>query len=218
MHCLIVLLACEYVLLLAFSISFVSANIPLDHRLLSPLFTLIVILLPAMTWKLPDQNLRARYRTVFASVSCVLIVVSALNSRETVSDIAGFGAGYASVGWQDSELINFVDRLPPSVVLISNEPGAVWFWSRRTTHALPSPVNGQSGLVNEYFDSVMENIEAEVREGRAAVLYFTSRGSDWYDADSERIMSLFDSVESLQAEDGVLFFTSSAQLHDRQDL
>lgn len=195
----ILVVAVGYVALLAFSVSFLSANIPLDHRILVPLFVLVLIAIPGMT------QARHRDRKIFVWAAGLLILTNMWTTPKTVSKIARNGAGYSSVGWQNSELIDSARRLEPSTELYSNRAGAVWFWTRRTTLAMPQMTDTQSGTLNRRFDSEMDRIGSEIKEGRAAVLYFTNERPRWHEADSTQIMSFFDGVEQRRYEDGILF-------------
>jgi hypothetical protein len=130
------LLAACYVALLLVSRLVADLTIPLDYRLMAPLFLLlevavVLIVAPAFrTWPTPAR--------VLAVVLGVLWWGSALRvSRESVRYALHTGNDLSDVCWRHSPLLAWVRTNGQGHALFTNVPEALFFQAERLSHELP---------------------------------------------------------------------------------
>jgi hypothetical protein len=162
-----------YVAFLFLSIALVDHSMPLDSRILSPIYPMLVLLVAA-----------------FLSKAFARIPAGALARRALVAMLAFLtllqGARVARQAWHDrvtgewydvkrhlrSKLIELAKSLPPGVVIYTNDPAPIYFFAHRAREDMPYKYSPYSLEPNQDYDAQMRRLRDEVAAGRASVIYF----------------------------------------------
>jgi hypothetical protein len=107
----------------------------------------------------------------------VMILFSYLpQSWEAAQTLHEAGAGYTSLAWQNSETIQAVKRLPTNMLVISNDTGAILFFTGRSAleiNELYSPKPAERFL--RYGDDPQDGSEVYFKQGKAVLVVFNGQ-------------------------------------------
>jgi len=144
---------------LLFSLSFFDGSTPLNHRILTPLYFSLLILLPAIgMWVWRKENRSARVVVVLSAI--FLLSISTLTQVKTVHTLQEGAQGFASWRWRENVVMDAIRELPKDMPLYTNQPPAVYFWTDHPAFILPGS------------DEAISKINAEIAKGNAAFAFF----------------------------------------------
>jgi len=115
---------------------FADQRIPLDERLLSPLFlfaTVAVAAAAGLVWR----DGRPAVRSTGALLLAVWLGASAWRTGVTVHEAREGGWGYAGTDWRQSDLVRWLRSEGAGYALFSDNPADVWFATGRRSWKLP---------------------------------------------------------------------------------
>ena len=167
---LIYLCILAYLATLIISRSFLDQRIPMDERLLSPLFAMGLILLMGFFARLWNRN--KWLGSGFVIGLCLVIVITNLTrSAQMVQSYHELGRGYASARDHISETYAYL-RNRPDIPIYSNAFAGIYFWTGRVTNPLPSPgeipamkiAMHQSGAYLVIFNSIPVELYGTTRD------------------------------------------------------
>jgi hypothetical protein len=108
-HSLAVVLAL-YLLFLAISIMLADVSIMLDHRMLAPVASLL-LLIGSILFNDFYNSAGKRHRVLMLIASVYLLSFTAYRAYGYISDVSRNGQGFTSREWRESELVNIVAML-----------------------------------------------------------------------------------------------------------
>jgi 4-amino-4-deoxy-L-arabinose transferase-like glycosyltransferase len=114
------------------------------------------------------------------------------------------GEGYASTGWVNSEVVNALKIIPPGKVIVSNDPGAILFFTNRPA----------SDLTNAIRQAGFNNVPEIVQNPDAAIVIFEykikSQLGEGYANILDQYLQRLTANSRLQfkGKDGEIYFTS----------
>lgn len=167
---LIGILIAAYFFLLLVAISFFDAYTPLDNRILSSIFVLILLLLAPLLNKISFHQIEQR--SVFAILGVILISTS-LHNIPTYQKYYQEGRGYNSKKWIESETIQALKELKFKKVY-SNGPELLRFYfpeKSKNLLALPRWISPFTRKKASEFDKNFNNIKRKVDKGKAIVIH-----------------------------------------------
>jgi hypothetical protein len=176
-----------YLASLGLSISFLDAQIPVNSRLLSPLWVagLFSALYLADGLLFQVEGIRALKTLLLGS----LLLVCGLYLQNAVSWISQShrqGLGYASPGWIESDLVEKVRLLPPETPVYSNAPEVIYFFSGIYASPLPLKWNPNSLRPNPLLDSELSDMGAKLRGEKSVLVIFDAlKGRAYYPTEAE---------------------------------
>ncbi|MEN6410958.1 MAG: phospholipid carrier-dependent glycosyltransferase, partial [Anaerolineaceae bacterium] len=128
--------AASYLVVLAVSRSLVDAAIPMDSRLLAPLWVIVLILLVALGGQLWMSG-RWVMRIACLGLLAVVLVTNGTRTAQTVASYHELGRGYASARDHISETYAYLRR-DPQIPIYSNAAAAIYFWTGIEAMSIPS--------------------------------------------------------------------------------
>lgn len=165
-----------YLLVVGASRLLADPGIPLDERILAPVFLIAALML--------GVALAAFWRASFLERRGVVIFTVGLTaswmwgsldvSTGYVNDFRTDGGDLAGRDWAASPLVQWAARARPGTPLYSNWPAAVWFHTGRATHELPSELDSSTVL----------EFRSKLEREHGAVLSFRVRAEDYAPPDS----------------------------------
>jgi hypothetical protein len=132
-----------YVGLVLFSRLFADEAIPLDERLLSPLFLFVSVGVAAAAGLLWRDARRAP-RSACAVVCMLWLAASGWRTVVTVREARDGGWGYAGEDWRESDLVRWLRTEGAGHALFTNNPADVWFATGRFSWILPEAVDAET--------------------------------------------------------------------------
>ena len=115
---------------------FADERIPLDERLLSPLFlfaTVAVAAAAGLVWR----DARSAVRSSGGLLLAAWLGASAWRTGVTVQEAREGGWGYAAADWRGSDLVRWLRSEGAGYALFSDDPADVWFATGRRSWKLP---------------------------------------------------------------------------------
>ncbi|MEJ5240469.1 MAG: phospholipid carrier-dependent glycosyltransferase [Anaerolineales bacterium] len=166
-HLLQALYAVAYPASMLASISLFDASTPLNWRILSPLFPPLLALAVAAL-----ASLGKRSHIPATLLLLALLSLHLAGGIETLHTLRMDGQGFASWRWYDAVILKEIPKLPPEVRIYTNQGPAVYFYTGRTTYALPAAIAATTRLPNAGVEQAIETIRQEVLQGKAVVALF----------------------------------------------
>ena len=160
------------------TISFFDAHVPLDGRLLTPLYAAVVVL--AMVGL---ARLTARIPWIQAPALWVLVLVVGVSLTRTALWAAGSQIdemGYASSVWRESALVAEVKTLRDDVRVFSNAPDALYVLTGRPARLIPLKADPFTRRANEAFDDDLARLGRDLGNRSGVVVYFRWLRWRWY--------------------------------------
>lgn len=162
-----------YPLFLIFSITFLDANIPLDKRLLSPLFVLIALILPflmqSFSRKIPLTNF-----LVFG-VSFLFLCFSSLllfQNRIFIQQVHQFGFGFNYTEFKNDPLFPYLSHIDQPAIFISNAAEPVYLFTQHEVFLLPKRFNAMENRDNPHFDTDITSLKEKYLKEPTYFIFF----------------------------------------------
>jgi hypothetical protein len=159
------LFAVIYVVFIALSIMLFDRHVPVDSRILSPVFVTGVIVLLRGT-RLAGGSRVPLARYALLAVVCVLAARSLVAGVLFVRSSYESGLGFNGAAWRQSTVLQAIDQLPPDVAVYSNWPEAVLLRTGRPIARLP-----WARHLNPSYEADLAGLAAQMKAG-AMVAYF----------------------------------------------
>jgi hypothetical protein len=160
------LFAVIYVAFIAVSIMLFDRHVPVDGRILSPVFVAgVIVLLHGAQLVGGSRVPLARY--ALAAVVCVLAARSLLAGALFVRSSYESGLGFNGAAWRESAVLRAIEQLPPAVAVYSNWPEAVLLRTGRPIARLP-----WARHLNESYEADLAGLAARMKGGASVVAYF----------------------------------------------
>jgi hypothetical protein len=167
------LLIATYTGFLILSISFFDFSTPLDGRILSPVYTLGLIVVVSLA---RDVSRLDGYGAVWKAVFVATVVIVSFNLDRMTSAatlLREEGAGFASRRVAESDAIRFVRSLSNGVTVYSNDQGMLRFLTGKSAVPIPLKAVRSTGHSNPAYDQQLHAIRNHVMRGDARVVYFS---------------------------------------------
>lgn len=156
------------------SISLFDASTPLNWRILSPFYPSLLALAVAGLDSLRKR--KARYLMLLFLFG--LVSTNLAGAVAMMGNLRQDGQGFASWRWFDSPVIKQIPHLPAQVRIYTNQGPAVYFYTGRTTYALPTFVESTTRELNSGVEQSIERIRQEVLRGEAVIALFDANRED----------------------------------------
>jgi len=159
------------------SMSFFDASTKFKPRILSPIYVSLLILVMVLGMWIWNKR-----REVAIPLALLIFGISIVGQYATVRELAKGGQGYASFQWYDSKTMGFLRTLPPSVMIYTNQPPAVYLYTGRGTYVLPDRFDPVTTEKRPGFDMGVTEMQAQIKAGRAVLALFSGGGPSPSDA------------------------------------
>jgi len=156
-----------YVASIIASMLFFDASTKFQLRILAPIFISLLILLVLFgvwLWK--------RHRKLAIVLALFIIGVSIYNQITTVQELSKGGQGFASFDWYDSKAIAYLRTLPRTLIIYTNETGAVYLYTGRSTYSLPNRFDPVTAQVRSGYEQGVALMHQQILQGKAVLALF----------------------------------------------
>ncbi|MGH7656078.1 MAG: hypothetical protein ACREN6_15600, partial [Gemmatimonadaceae bacterium] len=187
LHRAVAIVLASYAAVVAASRLLADPGIPLDDRMLSPVFLLVALWLGVSLAAFWRECFSARRELILltAGITASWVWGSAQVGAEWARDFSSDGGDLAAHEWAASPLVAWAAAAPPGTPLYSNWPAAIWFHTARPTHEIPADLDSSTAL----------EFRAKIEREHGAMLAFTARAGDYAAPDSLAAMAGLVAVE-----------------------
>jgi hypothetical protein len=196
-----------YPLFLAISRSFFDAKIPVDDRMLSPLYVALVVALCVTIGVGFPRSGRPWPEAVIGA-----LLVIGLGPR-MVEQSAGVlerlrrdGVGFTNRAWQNSPSVDWVRQLPPETTLFSNKALVLQLLEGRAAYQLPERYDEVKALPRTDFEQGLAVMYLALQKPNSYLLYFDPDKPGVVDALEDEFTVGLEPV--LRTDDGVVLSTA----------
>ena len=152
-------------------------------RILSPTYiSLLLLLMVFGTWLWKTKQVFWKP----AIVLCVVGLISMFTSSQVtaVQDFRRGGDAFAGERWFDSEAIAALEKIPPGVLILTNEPGVVYLYTGRPSGTLPKTEPGITDIKQPVLDGQIVIVLFRVNKADSETMeYFHQLGTGLYQTD-----------------------------------
>ena len=144
-----------------------DASTKFQLRILAPIFISLLILLVLFgvwLWK--------KRREVAIVLALFIIGISIYNQIATVQDLSKGGQGFASFDWYDSKAMAYLRTIPRTVMIYTNETGAVYLYTGRPTYSLPNRFDPVTAQVRSGYEQGVALMHQQILQGKAVLAIF----------------------------------------------
>jgi hypothetical protein len=152
-------------------------------RILSPTYiSLILLLMTLGTWLWHKKGL---FWWPFVTLCAVgLLGMFASSQVIAVQDFRTGGDVFAGEKWFDSDAIAALEKIPPDVLILSNEPGVIYLYTGRPSGVLPKKEPGISEIKGPVLDGQMVIVLFRVNKASPEMMeYYHQLGTGLYQTD-----------------------------------
>jgi hypothetical protein len=168
------LFSASYLLFLFVSINFFDATVPVDERILSPVFLLLIVGVFSAPWAVFNKLKITMIGWCLLFFLILTIPLKIIDAAIQSSDILESGLGYTSKQWQDSQGVAFIRLLGEDRRIFSPQPEILAFLTGKRISDIPVKYNRFTTVKNPIYDREIEAMCKNVRENGALIIYFNS--------------------------------------------
>ncbi len=168
--------AVAYLTFVLISITFFDAHTPLDSRILAPLHVAIGMWVFAELARssLPEYTgvWRRVWKGSMITVGAAMVASQALRAGIWAHQAPDDAIGYATRDWRDSDLLHYLERLPPDALVYTNGRAAVRLRTGREVRALPGTTDLGTLEPVADFDRKIRRLRNDLRQRNGYIFYF----------------------------------------------
>ncbi len=170
--------ALAYVALIGATIFLFDAHVPLDARLLAPLYATVVVLALGGVARLVARAPRTRSLALWALALLVAVSLTRTTLWAVSSELDELG--YASRVWRESALVAEVKALRDDVRIFSNAPDALYALTGKPARLVPLKADPFTRQENADYAQELGRLERELKGRSGVVVYFRWLRWRWY--------------------------------------
>jgi len=199
-----------YVLTLLVSVTFFDDSTTLTARILSPVLIQIFLCIWVLFWPTNQNQEMIRFDRILLPIIVALLIFINLPGYLTVTKtFKNEGFLFTGKAWSTSKTLSWINSLPDSTIIFSNENIPLSFFTRYRTYSLPERKNVSSGVPNKTFEENNEEMINKIRTGKAILIIFTKNSySELYESKELLTKSLVkcNTFEDSEVYTGQMFF------------
>ena len=179
---LMALIIGNYLLLLYLSISVLDAQIPLDSRILSPLYVPFVLIAVALCHRMARRSwtVRGGCRFILPTVALLVLGLQLPGTLNWLRELYRDGIGYSSRVWMQSDLVKQLRLVDRYVSIYSNAPDVVYTLVGRPAGMIPRKADADSNQPNPDYDSQIAAMKNRLKAKSGLLVYFNRVRWRWY--------------------------------------
>jgi hypothetical protein len=175
------LVALSHVGVLFASITFFDAQIPIDSRILLPVYASLVIFCVSIIGCLLENRIVDKQLKPGLMAGALFICALQLTDVSSWLNLSyRQGVGYASREWTDSALIKQLGDLSSQTLIGSNAPDVIYTLLGRPSEMIPRKVFPDTNLPNENYFTEIVQLRKKIRDTNGIVAYFNRVHWRWY--------------------------------------
>ena len=203
---LLVYFVAVYLVFLFVSISFFDAHIPLENRMLSPLWISLFMVSVYFLWMVYKLIKKSRFpQIIFVVLISAYVAMNVARTLKLCIQLHSEGQGYNSKIWKESRLLKLLESSFADKDIYSNAPEAVYFLLERPAAMLPCKQNPMSLLPDQQYIEKYKEMLSDVFSGKSIIVYFGRINWRWYLPSKEELMNEPCLFPVEVSEEGIIF-------------
>jgi hypothetical protein len=195
-----------YLGMLALSLAFLDAQIPLDSRTLSPIYIPSIIWLIALSSRfIFVLEFHRTVRWLIPIYLSLLLVAQLQVSLNWLQFNYQTGIGYAGREWRESQILNRLKKENSSKLLFSNAPDVLYTLLDKPAVMVPRKTHTDTNLPNQDYASQISELAWKLRRHDGLLIYFYNVGWRWYLPTAEELERTLDLQALAHENDGVIY-------------
>ena len=162
----------SYLALLVVSISLFDASTPLDDRILSPVYVLLLLMAFLVLGRRAADRLPGKRLLLLVAILLTLWI--GFRGARAANEAARYPAGFASATWQDSPVVGFVQELDVDTLLYSNEIDALYLLTGRMAYLIPVQWDPVTTLEREDYEEVLTKMRQSLHAKQGYLVLFST--------------------------------------------
>ncbi len=194
----------SYTLFLFLSISFFDYHTPLDNRILSPTFFLLVIIFSQTM--IDTNHLTGIYRKLFYLPAVVLLFCVFYSAQYLWNSHFQNGSGYTGTTWSNSETLDYAKQLDDKIIY-TNANDILRFHTNLSSdyvRLIPSEIDAKNNRVNNNLENQLMKIRSCIIDNSCEVIYFESVTWRWYLIGENSLKQMLQPAEIVNFSDGLV--------------
>jgi hypothetical protein len=194
----------SYAGVLLINLTVVDASTPLDHRILSPIYLSLLLLIGAGFALLLRSNWPARH-----ALALLLALPLALVAVDDVVDVArqihAKGLGFSSVPWVESPTLQAIAEFP-DVPILTDQPDLVYLRTGRPAFIVFTRIDPVTGLPRPGYDAWLASAREKMCTEDARLVFFHPDLLAYGAADSDMVERMTEGMRLEQSySDGAVY-------------
>jgi len=170
----------NYMFFLFISISFLDAGTPVDSRILSPVFAILIVGIFSAARVILQIFRKAVVRWGILVLFVLSVSIKMPDAINHALNIQENGLGYTARQWQESESIAFVKSISNNVNIYSNGWDVIRFLTGKNVLPIPSKTNSGTMLDNQNFQREINSVCENIIGNRAMLVFLDNITWRWY--------------------------------------
>jgi len=166
----------SYLLFLFVSLSFFDASTPVDARLLSPIFVILIVGGFSAIWTVARILKKPMLWWFFLIFVVLLISIKTPDAIRSAASIHDNGLGYTSIQWRKSDTLAYIKSLSNNVKIYSDGPDVIGFLTDKQSLSVPKKKFPTTLVSNPTYPEEIGAMCKDILENRALLVYFNSIG------------------------------------------
>jgi 4-amino-4-deoxy-L-arabinose transferase-like glycosyltransferase len=169
-----------YILFLLISISLFDAHTPLDVRILFPVYLSFLLCLVLLSHRVyHTKSIRiVSYLMIF--VLFLLAYAQIGIQKEYLSYASTNGIGFSSKKWSQSDMLQWVKKLPQDTIIYTNGPDAIKIIANRSSKMVPHLVSPVDRTENKNIQSDINEMVSKISDNKGVIIYLNEISWRWY--------------------------------------
>lgn len=191
-----------YLAFLLFSILFFDVSIMLSHRMLSPLVVILFLLLFRFAMRFRSK---ANARLVLMIAGSYMLLFTAYRAFQYINRAYAEGAGYSSVAWNRSPLINLIEEIQAHHIIYSNAADAMVLRGYPDVAGIPQRQKSTSNRDLETYTAAYGAMKSNIVWNGAFLAHVGLRYWPPYLAPVQSIVDDCHMSKLISSEDGIIY-------------
>jgi hypothetical protein len=192
--------------MLVLSISFFDAHTELNNRILSPLYSLLLIFIFII---IEEATTKTQVRIPVIILLASLLISNVVYNGRLWHRHYVEGSGYLSLEWQGSATLLAVKPFT-GYIIYTNAPDLIRLYYPGLTSQvrnLPLKTNANTGVANSNYIDDLRGMKTSVDSGEGVILYFDRFKAREYYITEEEVLGMLKNKEIKQLGDGFIIIS-----------
>lgn len=164
-----------YIFFLLFSATFYDASTRLTGRILSPLYLILILGFWVLIWPAARTPLNKKMKILLPVFIVLLIMVNLPGFNTETALFRQKGDKFTGKAWSTSPTISWLNQLPDTVIIYSNEAVPIGFLTGHPALTIPEKVNSLTGLPSETFKDRTAAMQNDLNQGKAVLVIMSTK-------------------------------------------
>jgi hypothetical protein len=161
-----------YLLFLIISLSFLDASTPVNSRLLSPVFVLMILAAFTVAWAVSQKLKKPVVWWCFLLFVVLSVIIKTPGSIKTATNFRSNNINFTTSTWRNSKTLAFIDSFPGDAKIYSNGFDVLDLMTGKEALSFPKKIDPTTLLVNQDFEQEIAVMCNDIRENRALLVFF----------------------------------------------